>query len=481
MKRFSWLIVIGILCAGASVLPAQTSSDKEDTLGWYIVRPGDTLEGITVQFLGEKSLWRENWALNPSIRDPNRLKIGQRLRIILKRKLPPRTAQIVRIGGRVDQQPSPNPWIPASQGNLLKEEDGVRTHENSSTQLEFDDRTRLTINETSLVFLREVRRTLGGVDREQIEVVEGQADISMQPRNADSSDVEIILGEVTAAPRPGRTGRAISRIRKPGDGSSKGAQVMVYGGKTRVKAAGNAVEVPEGSGTSVSEDGVVGKPEKLLPAARLSLPQRTEQLPYANPLFQWEPVAGAVNYTFEVCRNSDCSELLLRKTGLDHPEFRPEELPRGLLFWRVTPVASSGLDGYPSKTRPLTIDGPADREAPVVVVIPSPGLETEGNILHGIPDASFRVAAQDDASGVSSIRYRWDDDPWIEALSRPIPLPSGTGVHTLRVQAEDHSGKHSELLEFRVDSDGAHPLPPRLIRSENDQDGGRDTSGEPIH
>jgi len=185
MSRVFRILLLLILCGGGLVRADDASPPAEggrkDTLGWYIVRPGDTLEGITVQFLGEKSLWRDNWKLNPSIRDPNRLRIGQRLRIILHRQLPPRTAQILSIGGRVDQQPSPNPWIPASRGNLLKEEDGVRTHQNSSTQLEFDDRTRLTINESSLVFLREVSRSLGGVDREQIEVVEGQADIDLQP------------------------------------------------------------------------------------------------------------------------------------------------------------------------------------------------------------------------------------------------------------------------------------------------------------
>jgi len=470
MNSISRILLLLILC-GAGIVhaddtPPPAGNGKKDTLGWYIVRPGDTLEGITVQFLGEKSLWRDNWRLNPSVRDPNRLRIGQRLRIIIQRQLPPRTAQILSVGGRVDQQPSPNPWIPAARGNLLKEEDGVRTHQNSSTQLEFDDRTRLTINESSLVFLREVSRSLGGVDREQIEVVEGQADIDLQPERADSTDVELILGEVRAAPKPGPSGRARSRLRQADEG---GAQIMVYGGRTKVRSAGSGVDVPAGSGTTVAKDGRVGRVEKLLPTVGLIEPAAKAVISFANPLFSWKEVDGSAGYTLEVCRNRDCSELVYRKTGLKKSMFRPSELPQGRLFWRVTAVAPSGLDGYPSKTRPLNIDGIADRFRPALVLVPGPGLRAGETTLRGLPGASFRFAAMDEASGVASIRYRWDGGAWKQDHGKAIPLPSGSGEHILEAEALDYADRTSGLLHLRVVCEDEAPPAPEL----------RSTRGEP--
>jgi len=474
MNRSTPFLVFAFLflsCFSAAQEAPDTSAEKTDTLGWYIVRPGDTLEGITIQFLGEKKLWKDNWELNPQIKNPNRLRIGQRLKIILHRHLPPRTAQILKIGGRVDQQPSPNPWIPASKGNLLKEQDGIRTHKNSSTQLEFDDRTRLTINETSLVFLREVSRSLGGVDREQIEVVEGQADLDLHPRRADSSDVEIILGEVTATPKTGNSGRAVSRLRRPEDGN---AQIMVYGGKTRVSAKGGAVEVPSGSGTTVPDNGIPGKPEKLLPAVQLLTPTRNASLLFSNPLLSWKELQGSASYTLEVFRDTDCSRLLLRETDISDVSFRPEELPQGRLFWRVTAVAPSGLDGYPSRPLPLQIKGGPDRMAPVVALTPGIGMKARGEIIHCVPGSYFRLLARDEASGIASMRYRFNGGAWIKVPEERIRLPEKVEELLLEAEATDHAGKNSKTLRARFICDEKTPAAPKIFRSEtgktSDQD-----------
>lgn len=463
---FRLILILVLLCPGflsAGEKPREKTEGAGDTLGWYIVRPGDTLEGITVHFLGEKSLWPENWKLNPQVRDPHRLKIGQHLRIILHRQLPPRTAQIMEIGGRVDQQPSPNPWITAATGNLLKQEDGVRTHENSSTRLEFDDRTNLTINETSLVFLREVSRSLGGVDREQVEVVRGQADLSLHPERADSSDVEVILGGVSAKPKPGASGRALSRLRRS---ESDDAQIMVYGGKTQVAAAGRAVEVPAGSGTRVKKGAPPSPPEKLLPRPELRWPAGGEDLPYSNPTFSWNELVGAASYTLEICRDASCAELLLRQTEIPEGKWQPNDLPGGKLFWRVTAVAPSGLDGYPSKTRSLSISGGPDHQPPVVSLIPGTRIRPDGGVLHALPGARFELVARDEASGVAKLEYRWDGGKWKKlAKGHALRVPEAGTDHRFEARAEDHSGKYSKLLDLPVRMDVQELEVPKVLRA----------------
>jgi hypothetical protein len=47
----------------------------------YTVQRGDTLGTIAQKFLGSSSRWREIWAENPSIRDPNKIIVGQIIKI----------------------------------------------------------------------------------------------------------------------------------------------------------------------------------------------------------------------------------------------------------------------------------------------------------------------------------------------------------------------------------------------------------------
>jgi hypothetical protein len=47
----------------------------------YTVLKGDTLGTIAQKFLGSSSRWREIWTANPSIKDPNKLIVGQIIRI----------------------------------------------------------------------------------------------------------------------------------------------------------------------------------------------------------------------------------------------------------------------------------------------------------------------------------------------------------------------------------------------------------------
>jgi peptidoglycan endopeptidase LytE len=47
----------------------------------YTVLKGDTLGTIAQKLLGSSARWREIWTQNPSITDPNKLSIGQIIRI----------------------------------------------------------------------------------------------------------------------------------------------------------------------------------------------------------------------------------------------------------------------------------------------------------------------------------------------------------------------------------------------------------------
>ncbi|MEM7354036.1 MAG: LysM peptidoglycan-binding domain-containing protein, partial [Acidobacteriota bacterium] len=303
---------------------AQEAAEVQDVLGWHTVQPGENFQSITKRYLGTANLWQENWKLNPQVSDPGRLRVGQRLRVIVERQLPARQAIIEEIANDVDKNLQRSGWEDAVNGDALAPSDGVRTREEASTRLGFDDGSQLTLTELSQVFLKDLDTSVTGVRRGSIVIEEGQAELVLKAPRPDKVAIEIVVGDSVARPRPGPAGTAQTRSRKPAGG---GAQLMVYGGSSQIEAGGAAVEVPRGMGTSVPEGGAPEPPEKLLPAPKTSAPAGGTEFGYANPRLAWQAVRGAAAYVVEVCLDSACSQLVARAAALTEPSWHPERLP----------------------------------------------------------------------------------------------------------------------------------------------------------
>jgi hypothetical protein len=305
-----------------------------------------------------------------------------------------------------------------------------------------------------------------GRTSETIEVVEGQADLEARPRRADDDDIEVIVGSVRAQPRVDRrTGTSRSRLRRPADG---GAHLMVYGGSARVESAGAVIEVPQGMGTAVPEGEPPPPAEPLLPAPRLAEPGRDAEIGFTTPLLSWRAVDGAVSYTVEMCTDAACARLVERLVGVADTRVISPPLPQGRVFWRVTAVSASGLDGQPAATVgfDVTSDQP-DLAPPVVVLVcERPGAVSDPAALVVRPGERFRLVAHDDASGVDRVRFRWDGGEWQVAGNGWQAVPDIAGVHRLEVTARDHSGRAATPWSVEVRVDASSPPPPavRVVR-----------------
>jgi hypothetical protein len=468
----AWPVALALACLAPATSGVEAQEppagqeaaveEKADTLGWHVVREGETLEGITEYYLGAGRLWPENWQLNPDVEDPHLLHPGQRLRVIIERRLPPRSAQVTKIGRRVDDKFHPYDWQKATIGDLLKQQDAVRTHRRSSAELRFDNDTRLLVTEDSVVFLRAVESTVTGVQRESIEILEGQADIETVPTRPGTHEVEILVGEVTAKPKSGATEVGQARARQASGG---GAQLMVFKGESEVEAAGAVVSVPKGMGTSVAEGAPPSPPEKLLPAPQVRSPKAGSSWDYANPPFSWQEVAEARSYVVEVCADRDCGKLVERATGLADTSWVPDALEAGDLYWRVTAVSASGLDGFPSKAIAFRINsGRSDTEPPAVAaVLFGAGQVDGGGRLHLGGGGSVALAAQDDAAGVAEVLYRWDGGEWRTWQGEKLEPSDDTDLHLLELQATDRIGRRSGLFAFEVQRDASSPRPPDVV------------------
>ncbi|HET8799145.1 MAG TPA: FecR domain-containing protein, partial [Thermoanaerobaculia bacterium] len=341
---------------------------------WHVVQQGETLSRITVKYLGSSADWRDNWRLNPDIKDPNRLKPGQRIRVILARTLPARSALVNRVARRVEKKPEPAPWTTARPGDQLIERNGIRTFEASSAELKFEDDTVLTLTERSLVFLRGTKRVTRTREASEIEIVDGHADLDKPAPSAKSQDIEIIVGGTTAKPAGGE---AKARFRKEGTS----AQVMSYRGGANVTSAGASVKVSAGMGVAVPEGKKPPKPEKLLVAPAVAAVDTMQP----QPVLRWSAVEGASHYTAEVCRDTGCAEIVARAAMLDAAEWQPPAIEPGEYVLRVSARSASGLDGF-AGAAPLRV-----RRA--VVDVTSPADVGSGSLREAIETANAAKAA----------------------------------------------------------------------------------------
>jgi hypothetical protein len=344
--------ILALLVAFGSASAQERASPAARGNLQHRVRPGETLEGLAQIYLGDNLRWPEIHKANPGIADPNRIDPGS-LVVIPASLL--RTAEIRALSRKVESKPNPEPfWSPARAGELLKQRDALRTYERSSADLAFDDGSSLVVTEQSLVFLREEgKRLTGSLERRPVEIVSGQADLDSRPKPGARPDIEIIVGGARTRPNVGEDGRARARARTATSGD---AQVMVYGGSAELEAAGHKVEVASGMGSSIPKNGPPGAPEPLLPAPKTLSPAPEALVDHSNPRIVWQAVAGAAAYVVEVCRDASCGQLLARAARVRDTRWQADGLPMGRLYYRVTAVSLSGLDGFPAQPVPFVVE-----------------------------------------------------------------------------------------------------------------------------
>lgn len=423
----------------------------EDTVEDYTVVAGDTIAGITRRLLGDETWWEDNWRLNPQVRDPDLLRIGQRLRIITQRRVIAERAEVVQAVNRTEKMLQRPRWQPASSGDTLDAGHGLRTLESSTAELRFNAESSLRLDEFSQVFLAAKDTSLRGIDRGSIQVERGSVDLVFAPLARSRTEIELIAGPSTTRPAPGGGQPTAVRTGATEDG---GARVMVYSGRSQVSAAGAEVAVEQGMGTRVPEQGPPLPPERLLAAP---LPESMEQRwGYSNGRLRWAEVAGAAAYRVQVCADPDCRSLLqiAEVAGSElHLQVRP--LPQGLHFWRVRALSGNGLDGYASAAARVQVDDARpDLLPPMLALQPLAGAFVgEDGVLRHATEARWLPVAQDEGSGVARIELRADGSSWTRWSGEPIEMWQ-VREGDLRLRAIDRLEQVSPELRLVLRDDG---------------------------
>ncbi|MBD8525536.1 LysM peptidoglycan-binding domain-containing protein [Pseudomarimonas arenosa] len=428
-RLIAWMSACLILATIADY--AQAAATYEDTVEPYVVKSGDTISHITHRFLGDSLFWRDNWALNPQVKDPDKLRIGQVLQIITHRKVIAEAAEVVEAVNRTEKMLAPPEWQPAHRGDQLNSGDGLRTRQSSTAELRFNTESSLRLEEFSQVFLAERRTTLRGVDRGSVKVERGAVGLVFEPIKKPRTEIELIAGpSVTRAQAEANSGTQL-RAAPMDDG---GAKVMVYQGKSEVEAAGQTVAVSKGMGTRVPDTGPPLPPVKLLPAPQLE--HSEVRWNYSNGLLRWQPVERAAQYVIEVCADPECRQpLQSEQFDAQQLSIQVKPLPAGLSFWRVRALSDQQLDGHNSESGRIQIDNPQpDLAGPMVALQPISGfvIDQSGQYRLG-PNARLKLHVHDDQSGLAAVELLQADGNWAQLTDFELS-PDTLGSTQLRAR-----------------------------------------------
>lgn len=435
--------------AEPAAAPAAAAADRSGwETGWYIVRPGDTLETLAHSLLGSHEHWRELAALNPGIDNPHLIYPGQRIKVYQSPPTDRPTARIEALSRRVEERPQPVPWRPAGEGDLLVEKDSLRTYLAASARLRFDDGAEITLTEDSLVFLRRQTPAKSAKPKKEIEVLVGQADLAARGAAGKPVDVEVVVGDAKSVAtadddRPLRT-----RSRR---GPEESAQFMTYEGTAQVAAAGKSVALPAGSGVQVAKRAAPGPVEALLAAPEPAGPAAGEEVERAGASVTWQPVAGAASYVVEVCADPACGALVERASGLTASRYDLAETQREEVWWRVTAVSASGLDGFPSAPRAFKLVDSIAPATPLLALLGADGAVLASGACVGAPPQA-RVSAVDRAGAELPWTLRLDGAE--SDLAALAGLAGGMGRHQVMASVRDARGRVavSQPVDFQLDS-----------------------------
>lgn len=323
----------------------------------YVMQEGDTLSKLAKLHLGEDAPWDILIKLNTDLPDPNNIDPGTTVKIItgyapIIEEIEAFQAIIEQVANDVDKNIAQTNWQDASQGDELKPADGVRTLQNSSAILKFDDSSEIQLTEYSQIFLRALETQEDGITRNEIEITEGEAELRLGELDEESEEqlVEINVAGTITRPQRNADGVNATRTRVTEENAS---QVMVYDGESAVESAGVSVAVPKGMGTIAVAGEAPAEPEALLSAPQ---PNAIDKDVYPlNVPFSWQAVDKAASYRFEVCKDSRCAKPLAVQKGLTANETTVPQLPIGAAYWRVNAVSQSGLDGFTSKAQIINV------------------------------------------------------------------------------------------------------------------------------
>ena len=354
------MAILALGLAGA----AQATPLMVDGLIAHRVVPGDTLEQIAYDYLGDRRLWPELQSFN-RVASPLRLQLGFTLRFPDK-LLQMATASIEYVQGRAvaitparhntDSQGLASE-TPAQRRNLqagetLQEGDQLQLDPNAFVAVRLADGSLVRVQAQSDVLLQQMRRRgRAGNLQSVLELHTGGLDASVTPVTpvkhppASQRHFEIRTPVASTSVRGTRfsvqtdeTGRTIAAV---DEGAVAVTAASAAQGRRGTKAPGPLLTA--GQGLAVTGAGRLGSASALLAAPDVTgLPERFEDSHWLD--IALPAVANASHYQLQVARDAQFSQVVRSATS-DNPQVRMAAVEDGDYLLAVRAIDAQGIPG----------------------------------------------------------------------------------------------------------------------------------------
>mgnify|MGYP005752952531 CR=1 FL=1 len=346
-----WAFAVLLAASGAAAAPPGRTVEE-----WrHTIEPGDTLIGLTTQYLREGIGWRRLQAYN-RVADPLRLRPGRTLRAPLAWvREDPAPAEAVRVTDPVTlmRQGQANPLSP---GDRVQAGDVLEAGPGGAATLRFGDGTRALVRPDTRVELeRAVRLGPEGPHATGLHLDQGSIDTVVPPSPRSPPRYDIRTRTVNLGVRG-------TEFRAHAEAGTAVTRVEVLEGRV---ALGERQVVAAGFGAVADPGGGLPAPRALLPAPSLSgLPERVDRVPLR---FAWTPQPGAQAYRVQVLDPQDDEHLLL-DGRVGTPLAQWPDLPDGQYRLAVRSIDATGLEGetarwnfvLKARPEPPFLSGPLD-------------------------------------------------------------------------------------------------------------------------
>ena len=261
------------------------------------------------------------------------------------------TARITSVNPQTRARTAGASWATARPGLPLTNNANVNTMKDGRAAIQFRDRTKIYMASNTLVVIYDTasQTAVAKTRPPNVELQEGELQAGLAALRGDDAVVVRVKGggNVSARSRD-------AVVAKRG----KRTVVSVFDGKALVKNAGASVKVPKNFGTRFVEKKKPEKPRPLPPAPRWDAGGSNvvvfAEAEGATLTASWAEVERAVSYRFEVSRNADFSDLVVRQlVPKDVRRFRGEKMPPGRYFLRVRAIDKDDFLGIASAVRQL--------------------------------------------------------------------------------------------------------------------------------
>lgn len=326
---FSWLLPVLLM-----VLSHMASASD-----WiYTVRPGDTIWGLSHQYLKDPNKWPAVQRLN-NVSEAQAMRPGTQLHIPVEwLKSQPKPARAIETGGEVTLVRN-GKGQPLTAATAINSGDTVRSGANGSATIEFADGSRLLLQPNSEV----VMDSLGGFDATgmadtSVRLKRGRVESRVAPQKPESR-YRIITPAAVAAVRG-------TEFRSGADNDGALMRSEVLEGKIAVTGSGVTRDVPTGYGT-VAERGKPPTEPQPLPAAP-DLSGLGRQGAETGITFRWPAVTGAVSYRAQLAADERFA-VLLRDEVAESTELTWSGLPPASYALRLRAINELGIEGFDAR------------------------------------------------------------------------------------------------------------------------------------